>query len=576
MLRPCNLIPKYLTDKIKNAAHLPTSEAKVAAATAAKTIPNKSGRPQKVMREVRTSNSALSSLSFSTSGGSSYGDDDNVARGNSGGRGKPSSSDGQYMHHNDNKLPTTGGPTSLKTSNSCQGRLVARILPKKYAEYDCHKPATRIDPATSIAMLTEWQNEHEASVVEDTDGGVVCIRPEDESSLGEDEDEVVVLDLYLFRKSFLDEQADKSQILTRAQREYRLKALIGSYDLSRNVSVHPRISAADSTSISTNMSAAKDDGYFADNIFHFHMNRSSKELMSRTLRRLELSATRKLQSLSPLPSGKRSNSNGGKEANLALINKVTSSKLVLLDDELKYEVVRDEYSNGYNCCSSVDLAGLSSSDILRSISSGGDCNNRLGVALTVPVVILPWINRDQGADGEEEGDDSTAHSADESSCPSVNFNALETVFIDITPNPPTVLEVQTFENFTAHNFVGVPIVVDTSIIHATKAIITWFINGNVVAHDSNSYTPVEEDIGRIVSILITPVRPDHNGEGCQEAYAFMNPVEPLPLMPIVKLREGWSQVDVVERDGGNNLRVLTVSLLAPDEELCENVPHSSF
>ena len=75
MLRPCNLIPKYLTDKIKNAAHLPTSEAKVAvaAATAAEPMPNKSGRTQG-MREV----SALSSLSFSTSGGSSYGDDDNV------------------------------------------------------------------------------------------------------------------------------------------------------------------------------------------------------------------------------------------------------------------------------------------------------------------------------------------------------------------------------------------------------------------------------------------------------------------------------------------------------------------
>ena len=546
MLRPYNLIPKYLTDKIKNAALLPKSEAKVAAATAANTIPNKSGRPPQVMREVCTSDRALSSLSFSTSGGSTYEDDD-VTRGDNGDRGTFSSSSSSSGERY--KLPTAGKPTSLKTSNSCQGRLVARTLPKKYAEYDSHKPATQIDPTASIASLVEWQKEHErSSGLEDTDGGAVCIRLEDESPIGEDGDEVVVLDLYLFRKSFLDdEQADEKQNITSAQREQRLKALIGSYDLSRNVSSHPRVSRGDSTFISTNISAAKDDDYFIDNIFHFHMNRSSNELMSRTLRRLELSATRKLQSLSPLPSGKKSNGNRGKEANLALINKVTSSKLVLLNDELKCEVV-GEYSDGSKCCPTVDLAGLSSSDILRSISSGG---NRLGVALTVPAVILPWVDRDQGVDEEEQ--------SDETSSSSVNYNALETVVIEIKANPPTVVEVQTFEAFTAHNFVGVPIVMDTTIIHATRAIITWFVDGNVVAHDSTSYTPVEEDIGKSVSVLITPVRPDHNGEGCQEAYEFINVVEPLPLMPIMKLREGWSQVNVVKRDAGNNLRVLTVS-----------------
>jgi hypothetical protein len=30
-------------------------------------------------------------------------------------------------------------------------------------------------------------------------------------------------------------------------------------------------------------------------------------------------------------------------------------------------------------------------------------------------------------------------------------------------------------------------------------------------------------------------------------------------MPIMKLREEWSLIDMAERDGGNNLRILTVS-----------------
>ena len=548
MLRPCNLIPKYLTDKIKNAAYLPTSEAKAAAATAANAIPSKSGGTQG-MRAVRASKSALSSLSFSTFGDSSCGDDD--------GRGNSSSTPrGQYMLHHDNKLTSSGTSTFLKTSKSCEGRLVARTIPKRYGEYDCHKPATRIDPTASIASLVEWQKEHKISDgIEDTDGGAGCLRPEEESSLSEDEDEVVVLDLYLLRKSFLDEEADNNQ--TSSQRELRVQALIGSYDLSRNMSSHARISTEDSTSISTDLSGTKDDGSFSDNIFHFHMNRSSNELMSRTLRRLELSSTRKLQSLHPLPNGKKSDR--GKEANLALINKVTSSKLILLDDELSNEVEESgDDCDGCNC-SEVDLTGLSSSDILRSISSIGGCK-RWGVALTVPAMILPWIiNRDQGVDGGEDVNDSTSDSADEGSCSSVNFNALETVFIGITPNPPTVLEVQTFENFTAQNFVGVPIVVETTIIYATRAIVSWFVDGNVVAHDSKSYIPAVKDIGKSVSILITPVRPEHNGGGCQEAYEFVNAVQPLPLMPIMKLREGWSRVDVVERDDGNNLRVLTVS-----------------
>ena len=560
MLRPCNLIQKYLTETIKNATHLPAAATERTVASAAGTaasINTTSGGAQG-MREVRAlskNKSAISSLSFSTSeGSSSFGDDEDTAKENIGH--SPALTQNNKLH----KLPSSSGTsTLLKTSKSCEGRLVARVLTKHYAEYDSHKPATQIDPTVYINSLRKWRR---ARDINDEVGGeeVVGVSIHSSSPQVEEallsEDEVVVLDLYLLRRSFLGEQTSSSN----EQREQRAKELIVSYDLSRNISSHARISTQESTFQSNNSAIQKDES-FSDNVFHFHMNRSSNELMSRTLRRLELSATRKLQSLHPL-SRMRKKSNRGKEANLAMINKVTSSKLLLLSDESKVEKdAVDEAGDDWDrySCSEVDLTGLSSSDILRSVSSTGHDGYRLGVALTIPTVILPWSNG-QDTTEEEEIADSVCTSTDEtSSCSSIGFNELETILLSITSNPPTVLEVQTFENFTARVFVGVPLVIETTTIYATKAIITWFVDSQVVAHDSKSYSPSVNDIGKRISILITPIRPGHNGEACQEAYTFVNLVELLPTMPIMKLREGWSRIDMVERDGGNNLRILTVS-----------------
>jgi hypothetical protein len=555
-----------LTETIKNATHLPTAVTErtvVSAAGTAASINTTSGGAQG-MREVRKlskNKSAVSSLSFSTSdGSSSFGDDEDIVKEGIGGH-SPALTQNNNLH----KLPSSSGTsTSLKTSKSCEGRLVARVLPKHYAEYDSHKPATQIDPTLYINSLMQWQKARDVS---NEVGGVhsSSLQVEEASLSEDDDDEVVVLDLYLLRRSFLDEQASVST-----------DQLIGSYDLSRNISSHARISTQESTFQSNNSAIQKDES-FSDNIFHFHMNRSSNELMSRTLRRLELSATRKLQSLHPL-SSMRKKSNRGKEANLAMINKVTSSKLLLLSNESEVgkgtlDEAGDDW-DGYNCAE-VDLTGLSSSDILRSVSSSGHDGYRLGVALTIPTVILPWSNDVQEAIGEEELADSMSTSTDEtSSCSSIGFNELETILLSITSNPPTVLEVRTFENFTARNFVGVPLVVETTIIYATKAIITWFVDSQVVAHDSKSYSPSADDIGKRISILITPIRPGHNGEACQEAYTFVNLVEPLPTMPIMKLREEWSRIDMVERDGGNNLRILTVS--SDDTELSCTVECSSI
>lgn len=117
------------------------------------------------------------------------------------------------------------------------------------------------------------------------------------------------------------------------------------------------------------------------------------------------------------------------------------------------------------------------------------------------------------------------------------------------------------ENFEAQVFVGVPLVIETELIYASRAVINWYIGGELVSEDNKSYTPKSEDAGKSLSVLIVPTRPGHDGRGCEEAYRFKNLVEPLPWMPIVSpVRDGWTQKrSASERD---DLRVLTYNILA--------------
>jgi hypothetical protein len=75
------------------------------------------------------------------------------------------------------------------------------------------------------------------------------------------------------------------------------------------------------------------------------------------------------------------------------------------------------------------------------------------------------------------------------------------------------------------------------------------------------YKPTAADVGKNISVLVTPIRPGHSGDGCQEAYSFCNAVKPLPMMPIVELREEWCRSRSVRSYTENNLRVVTVSQL---------------
>lgn len=489
--------------------------------------------------------------------------------------------------------PQTLPPFNLQAtpSKTVEGCLVARVLPKQFADYDTQKSMAFVDPDPFIQSLKVWQLKNG---IKYTDVPIITRanpRLDQQLPLSFNEEEAVVgLDMYLVRSAFLDNPNQQQTMFgsyinnDELSREQLRQLLINHIDLTRNnssLSGFDKKESLSTTNCSTAFFSTKttatviDYSYWLDNVFHLHMNRSSKEMASRTLRRLELSATRKLQSLK-----RHGRQNVAKEENLAVLHKLTSSKLVLVGsnegvDEMiggeEEEDLKDGYSSdGGGGNAEVDLVGLTSADVWNACSNEGmnallmnglvreatPSKTRWAVSLTLPKLILPWSNEDTG-----EGNDTDATAWSSPSVPSSPI--LETIQLDVTSNPPTILTVQTFENFTACLFTEVPIVVSTTIMYASHAIVTWFVDEELVVYDSDSYTPSVNDIGKRISILITPIRSGHNGDGCQEAYSFCSLVEALPTMPIVELRRNWIQgkdAMIVSDDEQKHLRVVTVSV----------------
>lgn len=128
--------------------------------------------------------------------------------------------------------------------------------------------------------------------------------------------------------------------------------------------------------------------------------------------------------------------------------------------------------------------------------------------------------------------------------------------VQIDACPPTILIVRTFEDFTADLFVGVPLVIETEVVHAERAQIVWFADGRQVCYDSSIYTPTKEDTGKELCVLISPVR-EGLLSGYEEAFTFEQLVQPRPPLPVVEMRESW-----LHRQDHSKLRVMSYNLLA--------------
>lgn len=132
------------------------------------------------------------------------------------------------------------------------------------------------------------------------------------------------------------------------------------------------------------------------------------------------------------------------------------------------------------------------------------------------------------------------------------------VTLHVEANPPTVVGVSTFEMFESNLFPEVPVHVQVETLFATDAVVDWYADGKLIHSNSTVYVPSHDDANKVLSIMVTPIRPGHQGEGCQEAYQFQKAIEPSrPENTVLTIRPQWQQ----EKDP-NTLRVLSFNILA--------------
>jgi hypothetical protein len=217
-------------------------------------------------------------------------------------------------------------------------------------------------------------------------------------------------------------------------------------------------------------------------------------------------------------------------------------------------------NNMYQCLDTIEVRGMSSADMWNECATESKRGYHKEIALALPSTLIPWKR-------DDKIEKYTIGSSSSSLTTSIPLTSHEWIKFGIISNPPTLLSIQTFENFTPHLFTSVPIVLRTNVLYATHTVISWFVDKEMVLQDSHMYTPTVRDIGKRISVLVTPMRPGNHGDGFQEAYSFTRLVELLPTMPIVQMREKWIRrkcvdcVAVGNDDGKNRLRVLTVSLI---------------
>ena len=267
--------------------------------------------------------------------------------------------------------------------------------------------------------------------------------------------------------------------------------------------------------------------------FHLHMNRNASELADRTFSRLGLSVTKRLNSI--LYPNRKGLGKAGYRKRKSRVrgNSAPTARLFLRqEDGGDKDVTSDEYNTKY-LWEKVAVQHNSPTYKMDSIA----------LTLSIPD---PNI---------------CEHSSDESIATTTN-NATELEF-DVTSNPPTILDVKTFESFSSKLFNGVPIVIQTKVIHADRAQVSWFVDNELVLQDSHCFIPETEHIGKTLAVVVKPVRQGYHGKCFKEAYQFEMVIEDLPYMPIVSpLRDDFSRVERSEQERHNTIRLMTYNVLA--------------
>ena len=261
--------------------------------------------------------------------------------------------------------------------------------------------------------------------------------------------------------------------------------------------------------------------YDKEQSLFLHMDRDASEPFGKTLKRMQLSIAKKIGS------GKQSKQKKGKEAR----------KNQSTDDIVPTLWKVQTCSHGDESChchemlvEQVDAMQLSNQDLWTE-----------GQGQSY-VVLLPRQLFDP------ESDESDRSKEDD-------------VPLWLEACPPTIVGVQTFEDFDACLFVGVPIVVKADVLYANVCRIDWYIRRKEsqdpirICHDCNFYVPTEEDVDGRLFVLLTPLVTSEasaencdaeivdDGRGREESYEFRRTVQPRPENTILDVRskpEGWT------------------------------------
>lgn len=260
-----------------------------------------------------------------------------------------------------------------------------------------------------------------------------------------------------------------------------------------------------------------------------HMNRSPMEMANKTLKRLELSATKKMvQVLDPkhrksLGNQGKNNDRGEQKSLYCQIFLRTESYGSIHESELNIERQ-----------TSFELFDM----IAKKNFNVDNSNSYSGIRLTIPKSYKQELDTNETFEMSE-------------------------IELKINSNPPTILSVTTFESFAGKLYVNVPITIQTEIIYASKAVVSWFVNEELVLHDSHYFVPDASHVGKNLSVLVTPFL-----KGCQvgpnsEAYAYENAIEALPFMPILSpLRDDFTRVKRTNNAFKDYVRVISYNILA--------------
>eukprot|EP00536_Pseudo-nitzschia_multiseries_P006350 jgi/Psemu1/286407/fgenesh1_pg.133_\ len=276
-----------------------------------------------------------------------------------------------------------------------------------------------------------------------------------------------------------------------------------------------------------------------------HLNRETTEIARRAFQRLEISVSKKLQT-------KRKKKKKRKK-DVAKEN-ITNAPVPNGLDESSSRLFRKKNSvqTGNSSEVDIDTDELTTIELCRQLESLPE--TRIGLDLSIPF-------------------------EDEANAMNSNLVASRTAefHCKVKVNPPVILATHTFESFRSKLFVGIPVVLQTTLLHSTRAEVSWFVAENndedgketqkLVLHDSHSFIPQSYHIGKSLCVVVRPVREtDKNTvvRGKSEAYAFRNFIEELPNMPIVSpLRDDFiRKKQKSDQSTRTTLRVCTYNILA--------------